>query len=88
MSLIETKKELIFSLPNGIEVKINKDEIKEIKEDYPPKELCDLIYKLYKKGVIIAGTTLDGKVSFYGIREGEKCKRIELKNGRVIYIST
>lgn len=87
MTLRETEKELVILLPNGLEVKISKTDIKEVREEYPPKDLCELIYKLYRKGVIIAGTTLDGKISYYNIKEGEKCKRIELKNGRVIYVS-
>jgi len=43
---------------------------------------------LYEKGVIVAGTTIDGKVSYYNIKPGEKCVKITLKDGRVFYVSS
>ncbi|BAK61784.1 MULTISPECIES: hypothetical protein [Sulfolobaceae] len=84
----ETENEIIIEVPNLPPIKINKKNIEKIESTTPPDDVCKLIMNLYEKGVIVAGTTIDGKVSYYNIKPGEKCVKITLKDGRVFYVSS
>ncbi|AAY81267.1 hypothetical protein [Sulfolobus acidocaldarius] len=79
---------------NGITIKIpglsynvmiKRDDITRIEETTAPDEICNL---LRTKGVIFAGTTIDGKVTYYNLRKGGKCLEVTLKDGRKVYIGT
>lgn len=83
----ETENEIIIDIPNFQPIKINKKNIEKIEEVIPPDEVCKMIMNLYEKGVIVAGTTIDGEISYYNIKPGEKCKKIVLKDGRVLYVT-
>ena len=61
----------------------SRDQIVKIEDYSPPDEICNLAMS---KGVIFAGTTIDGKIMYYNIKKGGKCVLITLKDGRKIYI--
>ncbi|ACP38920.1 hypothetical protein [Saccharolobus islandicus] len=62
-----------------------RDQIEKIEEAIPPDEICS--FARYK-GVIFAGSTIDGKVMYYNVRKGERCLLLVLKDGRKIYVGT
>jgi len=64
-------------------ISFSKDQIEKIEDSSPPDEICNLARS---KGVIFAGSTIDGKTLYYNIRKGEKCLLIILKDGRKIYV--
>lgn len=87
MSVKETENEIIIEIPNFPPFKIQKSQIVKIEEAEPPDEICKLLLKLHKEGFVFAGTTIDGKISYFNVKPGEKCLRIILKDGRQMYIS-
>ncbi|WP_338604722.1 hypothetical protein V6M85_09350 [Sulfolobus tengchongensis] len=64
-------------------VSFPRDQIEKIEDSSPPDEICNLARS---KGVLFAGSTIDGKVMYYNVRKGEKCLLIILKDGRKIYV--
>lgn len=64
-------------------ISFSKDQIEKIEDSSPPDEICNLARS---KGVIFAGSTIDGKILYYNVRKGEKCLLIILKDGRKIYV--
>ncbi|BFH72820.1 hypothetical protein SJAV_07640 [Sulfurisphaera javensis] len=84
----ETENEIIIEIPNFQPIRINKKNVEKIEDSVPPDDICKMIMNLYEKGVIVAGTTIDGKTSYYNVKPGKTCKKITLKDGRVFYISS
>ncbi|MCI2414010.1 MAG: hypothetical protein MPF33_01965 [Candidatus Aramenus sp.] len=87
MGVRETEKEIIIEVPFFEPVVIPKEKVEKVEEGVPPDELCSLISEVAKRGVLIAGTTIDGKVSYYNISPNKKCIKITLKDGRVFYVN-
>ncbi|AWR96327.1 hypothetical protein DFR86_01375 [Acidianus sulfidivorans JP7] len=85
MSVEESDTDLIIKIPNFSPIKIPKSSILKMEEVDPPEEICRLF--MSKPGLIFAGSTIDGKISYFNIKPGEKCIRIILKDGRQIYIT-
>ncbi|ARM74806.1 hypothetical protein [Acidianus manzaensis] len=85
MSVEETDKEIIINIPNFSPIKIQKSSIVKIEEVDPPDEICRMFTN--KPGVIFAGSTVDGKISYFNIKPGEKCFKITLKDGKQMYIN-
>lgn len=83
----ETENEIIIEVPNFPPIRISKNNVEKIEDSLPPDEVYELIMNLYEKGVIVAGSTIDGKVSYYNVKPGKVCKKIILKDGRVFYVS-
>ena len=80
--------EIVIEIPElKQKVVIKRSQVKKIEEVIPPDEVCNLVVKLRELGVIIAGSTIDGKVSYYNVTPGRNCLLIELKDGRKIYVS-
>jgi len=80
--------EIIIDIPElKQKMIIKRSQIEKIEEVVPPDEVCNLIIKLRELGVIVAGSTLDGRISYYNITPGKTCLLIKLKDGRSIYVS-
>ena len=86
MGVRETENEIIIEMPNLSPLKISKSQVLKIEEDFPPDEVCRALMNINKRGVIFAGTTIDGKVSYYNISPGVKCIKIILKDGRTLFV--
>jgi hypothetical protein len=88
MSVIIKDDEVVIDIPElKHKLVIKRSQIEKIEEDLPPDDVCKLITELREKGVIVAGTSIDGKVSYYNISPGKKCIIIKTRDGRRIYIS-
>jgi hypothetical protein len=89
MGLKETENEIIIEMPNlSPPIRIIKSQIVKMEEDSPPDEICRAFMNFSQKGVILAGTTIDGKVSYYNIHPGERCLKIVLKDGRTFFVGS
>jgi len=87
MSFREESDSFLIEVPGfPSPVKVRKSDVVEIKEEMPPGDLCRLVEELHSKGVIVAGSTLDGKVTFYKVKNGKKCIKLTLRDGRVMYV--
>ncbi|TRM82912.1 hypothetical protein DJ522_06895 [Sulfolobus sp. F3] len=86
MSVEINEKGVTIKIPSlSINISFSKDQIQKIEDATPPDEICNFIRG---RGVIFAGSTIDGKVIYYNLKRGEKCILITLKDGRKIYVGT
>ncbi|NON61707.1 MULTISPECIES: hypothetical protein [Acidianus] len=87
MSIQVLEDEIVINFPSFEPLRLKKKDVESIEEVEPPEDVCQLVMKLREKGVIIAGSTIDGKISYYNITPGKKCKVIKMKDGRKIFVS-
>jgi len=80
--------EIIIDLPNFPPIKIARSKVQSIRIMETPPEVCNVIASISRReGIILAGSSIDGKVSFYNISPGGQCYEIILKDGRRLYVS-
>nr|WP_238699117.1 MULTISPECIES: hypothetical protein [unclassified Sulfolobus] len=86
MSIEINEKGVTIKLPTlSTFISFSRDQIERVEEVIPPDEICRFARN---RGVIFAGSTIDGKIMYYNVRKGEKCLLLVLKDGRKVYVGT